>query len=305
MTLIPVSTSLNAVVDVSSLTDRLDTLEAANVALTARVTALEPPPFVPVLGLAVNTITSTYPAAWAKDIGQFGPVAALRWYSASIPTAWPTPVPVNGPTVLLASFKSDPTQTAAGTYDAQITAFAKTVPAGAYLTWQHEADQKSKNITPTAFAAAWNRVYDLVKAQQPNCHMAPVMQTYTFNDRTDTRGTLPWITSCNPLKVDFVGLDAYSSSTVWRSLADEVGPAAAFLRNWAGTDLPVVLGEFNQAKSSGRAQWLTDAGAFILDSANRVALACLYDATYGIGYELVEQAEVDAFAAVAARARAL
>jgi hypothetical protein len=80
-------------------------------------------------------------------------VEALRWYSPSIPAAWPNPVPVNGPAMLLASFKSDPAQTAAGVYDAQITAFAKTIPAGAYLTWQHEAGPEVEEHHPRRSSA--------------------------------------------------------------------------------------------------------------------------------------------------------
>jgi hypothetical protein len=150
-------------------------------------------------------------------------------------------------------------------------------------------------------------VYRLVKAQQPDCLMAPVdADVHVQRPRRHSSAPRPTWLACDFGKVDFAGLDAYSSSPAWRPLADEVTPSVNYLRRLLNRpDLPVVLGEFNQAHPSGRSQWLADAGAWVLDPANKVALACLYDVTYGIGYELVDPSEVASFAAVAAQARSL
>ncbi len=148
----------------------------------------------------------------------------------------------------------DPTQLAAGTFDAALAQFAATVPAGVRLTLLHEPSTHAKNISIALYKAAYEHGSAVVQAANPAVLLGPIdvqfnVIRYHFLDTLD------------PRYVQFVGIDAYdgiNGVAPGKSLQTVASAALAHLKAQFPL-VPVGFAEFNSSRTVGRAQWAADA----------------------------------------------
>jgi hypothetical protein len=105
---------------------------------------------------------------------------------------------------------------AKGTYDAQLRAravryaqFSKPI----VVTFHHEPTNDSDN--GAAFAAAWVRIHDVMKAKTglKNVAFAPIIGDWEFNPRNGTRHPQDYLTSAVLRRMAFLGIDLYQNGS--------------------------------------------------------------------------------------------
>lgn len=222
----------------------------------------------PVLGIAPPSQSQ---AQWDATAGVAGPAVKLyRYYNTGVPTSWATSAgAINGPTQYIYSFKPNIAQVIAGTLDATLTAIAKFIPAGAYVTCQHEPEQANKNISPAQFGQFFARVYSVMKAANPALKIGPIVMTYTSNARVTNPavghviGHNEWLEQvlANGTTPDYVGFDGYQGSGNGTSIADIFTAPSALARGlWAA--IPLVCAEFGYhttgTPDTTVQQWMVD-----------------------------------------------
>lgn len=122
------------------------------------------------------------------------------------------------------SVKGDPAAMAAGSYDAQIRAFAEQFPTNwaSWLTVQHEAEAPDKGFTGASFVATFDRFYQQVKAVRPDIPVGPCSMAFQWavgRHVDDTGGPGAW----TPAQFDFASVDTYSLTGPTERLADHGG----------------------------------------------------------------------------------
>ena len=148
---------------------------------------------------------------------------------------------------------------ASGQFDAKLAAFVKTLPAGTRVTTNHEPSNKSKGISPSAFAAAYNHAARVIlNASSGRVLPGPI----EVQANVVRQGYLDGLT---PALVKFVGLDGYDgiggAQNATRSFAQVSGASFAYSRKlFPGT--PIGFAEFNTSRTSGWAQWVADSLAW-------------------------------------------
>lgn len=187
---------------------QVGTLTASNAALTKQVADLQAQlasstkPVKPLLGFATGGSPS-YPAAWSA--GQaIRPVTLYRAYEvpSSVPLTFEgthagkvvTTLTTGGPKFILLSLKPSMDNS----QDAAVAALAKSTQAAlakygiqVQVCFHHEPENKSKNITPAQFVAAWTHNAAIWKANAPDVRRCAIFMTYTLDIRTP--GTNDWL----------------------------------------------------------------------------------------------------------------
>lgn len=141
----------------------------------------------------------------------------------------------------------------AGSYDAQLTRFVKTLPAGTRLTTNHEPSNKAKHISPKAFDAAWNHAARVIlTASHGKVLPGPIeVQANVIRGK--------YLNGLNKSLVKFVGLDAYDGiagpATATRSFKQVTGASFAYTRKLF-PNAPVGFAEFNSSRKAGWAKWV-------------------------------------------------
>lgn len=116
-----------------------------------------------------EVLPSTFQVSCAKDDWSLGYRSFVSWH----PPAW------------------DHAGTAAGAYDAQITAWARSVPTniGLYATVWHEPETPStipgRTLTGAQYVAMYQHVYTVVKAANPSITFGPVYTSYWWQEGSD------------------------------------------------------------------------------------------------------------------------
>lgn len=134
---------------------------------------------------------------------------------------------------------------AAGVYDAQITAWAKSVPVniGLYATVWHEPEN---DMTGPQFVAMFQRVYTVVKAANPSITFGPVHMAYWWHEGSTHYApggpNAWWVWS---RYADFVGVDTYAANPM--PLKDDPR-FQGWLRfvNAKAADKPLVVAEYGR-----------------------------------------------------------
>lgn len=169
-----------------------------------------------------------------------------------------------GATVAYMSIRPDIAQTASGALDAQLTALAKTIPAGTYFSWWAEGEASRFGHNKTDFRNGLKRVYQVMKAANPGMLIGPCFMTYSLTSGSG----FPlddWILSPITDSADFISWDGYNSNaSKWTSFQSIMAPAVEWTKSRA--DIPIVIGETNSVEDPSdpnhRGQWWTDAWAW-------------------------------------------
>lgn len=200
---------------------------------------------------SAGTLVGIAPPSQTQDswnsTGGFAGVTAMRYYSTGMPASWAASAGGGpaGPTQWLASVKPAVASTIADSNDAAITAWAKTVPSGTYVTAQHEPENKSKGISPTQFGQFFARFFSLAKAANSGLLVGPVMMTTTSNERaSDSFGNIAgrntWLEAvqANGVTPDFVGMDGYQGQGNGTNISDIFGqPTTVAQGLWPGVSM--------------------------------------------------------------------
>ncbi|MEU4237559.1 hypothetical protein [Actinoplanes sp. NPDC026619] len=154
------------------------------------------------------------------------------------------------------SFKTSctPTAVAAGSCDTEIQNIATAMPAGSYLTYNHEPEN---DMTGVQFVAAFQRVYTVAKAANPAVNVIPIYMSYQWRSgstKVTNNGTggdyevQDWIVPA--AYADAYGLDLYWQASTRGSEPDDpvsVGSDPRMIRWYnavSGLGKPLTLPEW-------------------------------------------------------------
>lgn len=211
---------------------------------------IPPPPgsvTVPYIGFTTDSS-----AQFTGMCGQVGQLLTWRTYNnlaTGVPASWSVSAAKNDPAlgvqISYLSIKTDMTAAASGGLDAALTAFAKTMPAGAYLSWWPEGEAGRHNggsgYPAATFAAALKRVYQVMKSANSQINVGPCYMTYSL---TSGHG-FPldnWYNGELADSGDFISWDGYNETVSgWKSFEQIMAPAVAWSR--ARSDLPILVAE--------------------------------------------------------------
>lgn len=175
--------------------------------------------------------------------GQLPPADALNCHNTNGATLW-------------YSFKTSctPLAVAAGGCDTEIQNIAAAMPAGSYLTYNHEPEN---DMTGVQFVAAFQRVHLVAKAVNAAVHIVPIYMSYQWrsgSSRVTGNGTggdneiQDWIVPST--SVDAYGFDLYWQASTRGSEPDNpvsVGSDPRMIRwynAFAGLGKPLTLPEW-------------------------------------------------------------
>lgn len=229
-----------------------------------------PPTAGPILSLALPTQNQT---GWDTTAGVAGPaVKGYRYYNTGMPTSWLSSAgAVSGPTSYIYSFKPNVASTIAGTLDSQLATIAKFIPAGAYVTAQHEPENKNKGISPAQYGQFFARIYSIMKAANPALKVGPILINSTSISRsTDSFGNIAgrnvWMeqVAAQGVTPDYVGWDGYQGQGNGITINDLFSqPCSLATALWPG--IRFICGEYGYHTSGTGAgtqtviqQWMVD-----------------------------------------------
>lgn len=164
------------------------------------------------IGADANVPRNDLPA-FATANAAIGPLRYRRCFDTILPASFAQSCAAGDAAAGYHSFVSwkppglDAAGAAAGKYDAQITAWAQSVPLsiGLYATVWHEPENDMYGAT---YAAMFNHVYAVVKAANPSIMFGPVHMDYSW-DPSSTRyapgGEASWVVK----QADFIAVDDY------------------------------------------------------------------------------------------------
>jgi hypothetical protein len=182
----------------------------------------------------------------------------------------------------------------------------KTRPGPIFLAFAHEPESTGFHAYGTAaqYVAAWRHVVGVFRAQgATNVQWTWQMTSYAFEvPASDPRAAAKWYPG--DAYVDDVGADGYDWSACrggpMRQLSAVDGPAVAFAK---AHGKGAVLGEFGASAGPQRAQWIRNAGAFMLANASVFRAAYYFDefdaGTNGCNWLLSSTADRNALYAIA------
>lgn len=187
-------------------------------------------------------------ASFRQAAQALGPVTVRRSFNSSLPADFASSAAAGDRAAGLHTFVSwkppggDYRGTTAGQYDAQITAWAKSVPrTGIYATAFHEPEN---DMTAADFVAFQRHVYTVVKAANPTIHWGPVYMAYWW-DPSQPQHYVGDPAAWWPGKgyADFAALDWYGAKP------EPMTTSASFLtwyRTVQPTGLPLLITEYGQ-----------------------------------------------------------
>jgi len=189
-------------------------------------------------------------------------VWAREFWVGSVPaslSAWPAAAQAHRLGLKLwLSIDVAPAALAAGNYDARLSKFAPTLPAGTRLTFIHEPSHKTNHYTPAQYVAAFNHAARLVQQKAPQVRTGPI-------DVRSNVLTTHFMDNLDPSLVQFVGLDAYDGINGGAAVVEFgtlVRRQVAYLQALF-PHAPVGFAEFNTSRSaSDRPRWIADALAW-------------------------------------------
>lgn len=193
--------------------------------------------------------------------------------------------------------------TASGALDAAISAFARSCPAGTWITYWPEIDAITRFSTPASQAVpAYQRFYNVAKSANPSCWYGPCYMTFTWSSSASGYPPSQWFTTSDGgfISGDFIGLDGYNQGTgsSWQSFADVFSPAVTWLK--ARTSIPIVVCETgtvaDPANSFRRGDWW--AGVFAQAQAWGMPLVCGWQGSAVPQYTIFNPSDSAALSAI-------
>jgi hypothetical protein len=203
-------------------------------------------------------------ATWSVVSTALGGIRAYRAYdtpSVGIPPTWPgsSAAPIPSGSLPMISIRPDIPSVISGSLDSQLVAFAKLVPAGAWVTCWSEGEAANKGYTAAQITGLHNRVYPIFKANSPNCLYGQMFTTYSA-----TNGRITPFTATG---LDYYGLDVYPWTTTDTPAANismtiTQIKAAGATGPFAVTEINVTAGNGAPVASMGSANWFTQGYAY-------------------------------------------
>lgn len=202
------------------------------------------------VGATVNVPDPSIESFDSADL-QIGPLRYRRCFNPSLPVSFQQSCAKDDWAHGHRSFVSwkppnlDHAATAAGAYDAQIRAWAASVPTniGLYATVWHEPED---DMTGAQYVAMYQHVYQVVKATNPSITFGPVYMGYWWEEGSSHYApggpNAWWVWS---RYADFVGIDTYAPNPV--PLTKNAG-FQGWLRfvNLKAPTKPLVVAEYGQ-----------------------------------------------------------
>jgi hypothetical protein len=244
--------------------------------------------------------------AVARLRGQFGSLPVVRVFSPGLlPASWddePTLRALGSASSVVYSFKADPRQVAAGTYDDRVRSFLAGRPAGvrAYVAFYHEPedDAMSGVFTPAQFRAATEHLAPVVR--DSGAVPTTILMQYTLSPSSHR----DWHDYYSPA-VDVLAWDAYNTSAQdrvpsYRPVAGLVAPVLAVAREtgkafgWAELGSPCLS---TDPTCAGRAAWLAGLGAGFAAAGAQFATYWNRPNVGGFDYTLTDAASASAWGA--------
>ncbi len=222
------------------------------------------------LGVSVPKVEGDAPDNVVAGLrGTFGKLPVVRVFESKLPPAnWdadPTLAALGTGSAVVYSFKGNVANAATGAFDARITAFLASKPAGikAWVVFHHEPedDIARGEYTAADFVAATTHLAPVIRAA--GGIPTEILQSYTL--RPDSGRD--WHTYYSPA-VDVFGWDGYNSARrgddpSYKAPKDFLDPVLAVAKE---TGKPFGFGEFGSPcirtdpSCSGRAAWITAMG---------------------------------------------
>ncbi len=150
-------------------------------------------------------------ASMAATAARFPNSSVGRYYFPGNPSAYSSSglsrIPARE--VIMVSFKTPVATVKSGAYDAQFATILRSWNASGrtiYWTWQHEADNPSKNIAPADFVAGWKKLL-AVAAANPSAHVhsMSILMAYALTPNHPHGNPDAWY-----VNTDVLGFDCYS-----------------------------------------------------------------------------------------------
>ncbi|MGY1984847.1 hypothetical protein ACI792_01320 [Blastococcus sp. SYSU DS0669] len=197
----------------------------------------------------VSADTAPGPAleAFRASADELGPLTIRRSFNPSLPESFERSAAAEDPSAGLRSFVSwkppgrDVRGAAAGRYDDEVRAWARTVPEGVFATAFHEPEN---DMSAEEFVALHRHLHEVVTGANPSIRWGPVYMAYWWDPAEpdhyvgDPRAWWP-----GAAYADFVGVDWYAFEPV----AMTTSPS---FRHWydfmAPTGLPLFVVEYGQ-----------------------------------------------------------
>jgi hypothetical protein len=187
-------------------------------------------------------------ARFQRTSDQMGPLTIRRSFDPTLPRTFAQSAAAGDQAAGLHSFVSwkpphgDHAGAAAGKYDAQITAWARSVPrTGVFATAWHEPEN---DMTADEYVAFERHVYSVVKAANPTIRFGPVYMAYRWDPSESAHyvgDPAAWWPGDG--YADFTGIDWYGPEPT------PMTQSASF-RNWyrtmAPTGVPLYVTEYGQ-----------------------------------------------------------
>lgn len=207
---------------------------------------------------------------------ELGPLTIRRSFDPSLPSSFKTSAAAGDQSTGLHSFVSwkppggDHAGAAAGKYDKQITAWARSVPrTGVFATAWHEPEN---NMTADQYVAFERHVYTVVKKANPTIRFGPVYMAYWWDPSQPSHyvgNAQAWWPGDG--YADFAGLDWYGPQPAPMT---QSASFSTWYKTMSATGVPLYITEYGQgvqktgraadpARDTARAQAITTDAAWI------------------------------------------
>jgi len=257
-------------------------------------------------GMSVAPLPGESPAAAVARLrGQFGGLPVVRVFTPGLlPASWndePTLRALGGDSAVVYSFKADPRQVIAGTYDDRVRSFLAGRPAGisTYVAYYHEPEDDIETgvLSAADFRAATEHLAPIIR--DSGAMPTTILMQYTLSAASHR----DWHDYYSPA-VDVLAWDAYNTSArdrvpSYRPVAGLVAPVLAVAAEtgkafgWAELGSPCIA---TDPTCAGRAAWLAGlAAGFAASGAHFATYWNRPDVGAGFDYSLSDAASVSAW----------
>jgi hypothetical protein len=226
----------------------------------------------PLLGASITTS-----AMLTQDTAEFGHMGIVRVYYPGLPpsNAWSAGSKlVDNHSAVVVSFNATPSAIMSGVDDAALSHFFDTAPHDItiYYSYVHEPEHEivRNEFTAAAYKAAWPHVVALAnQAHNPALHSILILTSYDLKPAAhrDWKDYMP-----GGGIISTLGWDAYPGGGVAKPPSVFMAPAVAASKS---VGLPFGFAEFGLSSATGRADWLSEVGNYLMSSG--AVFASLFD----------------------------
>ena len=256
---------------------------------------------------APRTGTQTLKSAVDNQRTKYGNLGVVRLYYSGFPDSWAKITPAVSGTPVSVSFKIDPADVLAGTYDTQLLTWFSTAPTdtATYWTYYHEPEDNisAGQFTAAQFRDAFNHVSDLssqaAAATGAQLHPTLVLMCWTLSKASHRT----WTDYYPAAGTEILGWDCYNGGgkkgnyQPASGLLDRaIAVSASVSKPWALPELGSLL--VPRDDGTGRAAWIDDVTSYA--SAHDATFVTYFDSNIGTEYRLTDQPSSDAWSRASA-----